>query len=165
LDSALRANLRLSNVRTRGATVFVAPVRRREHTLSMFALSPPHPGDIVAAINPIYPPFNCKQSFDRCQLTGYSRIMIRSFRHKGLKELYESGRSAKVRADLRERCLRRLDALNAAKDVSKLNVPGFDFHGLEGKPKRYSIHVNGPFCITFEWIEGDAWRVDFENYH
>lgn len=44
-------------------------------------------------------------------------------------------------------------------------VPGFDFHGLEGKPKRYSVHVNGPFCITFEWIEGDAWRVDLENYH
>ena len=91
--------------------------------------------------------------------------MIRSFRHKGLKELYEAGRSAKVRADLRERCLRRLDALNAAKDLSKLNVPGFDFHGLEGKPKRYSIHVNGPFCITSEWIEGGAWRVDLENYH
>ena len=103
-------------------------------------------------------------------LTGVNRwatvlIMIRSFRHKGLKKLYEIGRSAKVRADLRERCLRRLDALNAARDLSKLNVPGFDFHGLEGKPKRYSIHINGPFCITFEWIEGDAWRVDLENYH
>ena len=163
MDSALRASLRLSNVRAQGATEFVTPVRRREHTLSMFAMFPPHPGDFVASLNPTY--INCKQSFDRCQLTGYSSIMIRSFRHKGLKELYETGRSAKVRADLRERCLRRLDALNAAKDVSKLNVPGFEFHGLEGKPKRYSIHVNGPFCITFEWIEGDAWRVDLENYH
>jgi proteic killer suppression protein len=36
---------------------------------------------------------------------------------------------------------------------------------LRGKPKRYSIHVNGPFCLTFEWIEADAWRVDLEQYH
>jgi proteic killer suppression protein len=91
--------------------------------------------------------------------------MIRSFKHKGLKETHETGRSAKIRVDLRERCLRRLDALNAAGDLSEINVPGFDFHGLEGKPKRYSIHVNGPFCITFEWVNGEAWRVDLENYH
>ena len=46
-----------------------------------------------------------------------------------------------------------------------LNLPEFNFHGLEGEPKRYSLHVNGPYCITFEWIEADAWRVDLENYH
>jgi hypothetical protein len=40
----------------------------------------------------------------------------------------------------------------------------YDFHGLEGKPKRYRIHVNGPWCITFEWVEGGAWRVDLEQY-
>jgi len=33
------------------------------------------------------------------------------------------------------------------------------------KPKRYTVHVNGPYCITFEWREGDAWRIDLENYH
>ncbi len=46
-----------------------------------------------------------------------------------------------------------------------LNVPGFNFHGLEGAPKRYSIHVNGPWSIPFEWEDGDALRVDFEQYH
>jgi len=34
-----------------------------------------------------------------------------------------------------------------------------------GIPKRYSIHVNGPWCITFEWEEGEALRVDLEQYH
>lgn len=92
--------------------------------------------------------------------------MIRSFRHKGLAELFARGVSAKVRADLRERVLRRLDALDAATELSHLNVPGFDFHPLRGfKPTRYSLHVNGPWCITFEWSAGEALRVDLEQYH
>jgi hypothetical protein len=54
LDSALRASLRLSKIRARGATDFVAPVRRREPTLSGFAKTPPHPGDFVASLHPGY---------------------------------------------------------------------------------------------------------------
>lgn len=91
--------------------------------------------------------------------------MIRSFRHKGLKELFDQGQSAKVAADLRARCVRRLDALHEAESLSDLQIPGFDFHPLRGKPQRYTIHVNGPWCITFEWEDGDASRVDLENYH
>jgi toxin HigB-1 len=45
-----------------------------------------------------------------------------------------------------------------------MHLPGFNFHALRGKPKRYSVHVNGP-CITFEFEKGDAWRVDLEQYH
>ena len=47
-----------------------------------------------------------------------------------------------------------------------MNVPGFDFHALGGfKPTRYSVHVNGPWCITFEFNGENAARVDFEQYH
>lgn len=92
------------------------------------------------------------------------RTMIRSFRHKGLAELFETGGSRRIRQDLQTRSLRRLDALDQADVLTDLNVPGFDFHGLQGKPKRYSIHVNGPWCITFEWEDGDSWRVDLEQY-
>jgi toxin HigB-1 len=91
--------------------------------------------------------------------------MIRSFRHKGLRDLLETGSSGKVRPDLKERILRRLDALNRAKALQDVNLPGFDFHPLRGKPLRYSMHVNGPWCITFEWQDGDALRVDLEQYH
>ncbi len=91
--------------------------------------------------------------------------MIASFRHKGLGELFLRGRSRKVARDLQARCLRRLDALDQAESPSDLRVPGFDFHALRGRPPRYSIHVNGPWCITFEWIDGDAVRVDLEQYH
>jgi len=91
--------------------------------------------------------------------------VIRSFLHKGLRDLFETGRSAKVRPDLQERALRRLDALHRAQELADLNLPGFGFHVLRGKPRRHSLHVNGPWRITFEWIDGDTWRVDLEQYH
>lgn len=91
--------------------------------------------------------------------------MIKSFRHKGLAELFEYNRSSKIRQDLQKRLLRRLDALDMAEALGELNIPGFNFHGLHGRPKRYSIHVNGPWCLTFEWQEGQALRVDLEQYH
>ncbi|RUZ51255.1 plasmid maintenance system killer, partial [Mesorhizobium sp. M7A.F.Ca.CA.004.05.2.1] len=28
-----------------------------------------------------------------------------------------------------------------------------------------TVHVNGPWCITFEFDGKDAARVDFEQYH
>ena len=91
--------------------------------------------------------------------------MIRSFKHKGLAELFERGRSRKVHQDLQSRSLRRLDALDQAESLTELKLPGFDFHGLHGIPKRFSIHVNGPWCITFEWEDGDAFKIDLEQYH
>jgi proteic killer suppression protein len=74
--------------------------------------------------------------------------MIQSFRHKDLAELFERGHSRRVQQSLQARCLRRLEALDQAESLTDLNVPGFNFHGLQGLPKRYSIHVNGPWCIT-----------------
>ena len=91
--------------------------------------------------------------------------MIKSFRHKGINELFETGRTRRVRQDLQSRCLRRLEALDQAEVLNDLNVPGFNFHSLHEVPKRYSIHVNGPWCITFKWKDGEALRVDFEQYH
>jgi len=91
--------------------------------------------------------------------------MIISFKHKGLSELFERGRTRRVRHDLQTRCLRRLEVLDQAEVLTDLNVPGFNFHSLHGVPKRYGIHVNGPWCITFEWKQGEALRVDLEQYH
>jgi len=93
------------------------------------------------------------------------RDMIKSFKNKGLSELFEHGHSRRVRQDLQSRCLRRLEAMDQAESLADLNVPGFKFHGLRGVPKRYSIHVNGPWYITFEWEEGEVLRVDLEQYH
>ena len=91
--------------------------------------------------------------------------MIKTFRHAGLRELFERGRSSRVRADLQRRALVRLKALDEAAKPSDLDVPGFNFHRLQGRPVRYSVHVNGPWCVTFEWEDGDAIRVNLEQYH
>ena len=59
-----------------------------------------------------------------------------------------------------------LDALDSASKPTDLNIPGFDFHRLRGyRPMRYSIHVNGPWCVTFEFQDGEASAVDLEQYH
>ena len=59
----------------------------------------------------------------------------------------------------------RLDAIDAAVRPEDVDIPGFNFHPLRGKPQRYTVHVNAPRCITFEFEDGDAYRVDFEQYH
>ena len=87
--------------------------------------------------------------------------MIKSFRNKDLQSLWTSGKS-RIDARLHSRVLRRLDALDAATRSPDMNVPGFDFHALRGfDPTRYTVHVNGPWCITFEFNGGDAEQVDW----
>ena len=46
-----------------------------------------------------------------------------------------------------------------------MNIPGFNYHPLKGVPQRYTVHVNGPWCVTFGWDAGDAIDVDLEQYH
>lgn len=70
-----------------------------------------------------------------------------------------------MRADLHARCLRRLEVLDQAEVLVDLNLPGFGLHLLHGRPQRYSVQVNGPWRITFEWADGEAVRVDLEQYH
>ena len=91
--------------------------------------------------------------------------MIASWRHKGLRTLFLSGSSAKMRADQQKKCLRLLDALEQAALAEDMNLPSFQFHGLHGKPKRYAVAVNGPWRITFGFENGEAVDVDLEQYH
>ena len=91
--------------------------------------------------------------------------MIRSFRHRGLARLFLDDDESRIRPDLVSRIRRPLSALQQAERPNDLRLPGFDFHRLRGAPARYAIHVNGPWCITFEWSDGNAWRVDLEQYH
>jgi len=107
----------------------------------------------------------CRTSVDKCRTTCYIIFLIRTFRHKGLKELFETGRTAKVPADLSKRCLNRLTVLNRAMNVREVIGAGFDTHPLTGtNPVRYSMSVNGPWRITFGF-DGDAYAVDLEQYH
>ena len=92
--------------------------------------------------------------------------MIKSFKSKALAELWSTSKTAKIDGRLHARILRRLDALDKAAVPDELNVPGFNFHKLNGfDPTRFTIHVNGPWCITFAFQGIDAVEVDFEQYH
>lgn len=92
--------------------------------------------------------------------------MIKSFRSKALAALFETGKTGRIDVKMQKRILLRLDRLNVAERPEDMNLPGFDFHALRGfDPTRYTVHVNGPWCITFAFDGKDAVRVDFEQYH
>jgi proteic killer suppression protein len=92
--------------------------------------------------------------------------MIKTFKSKGLAELWETGETKKIDAKMHERILRRLYRLEQTEDVQEMNIAGFAFHRFRNiKPIRYTVHVNGPWCVTFEFEDGHAFNVDFEQYH
>lgn len=91
--------------------------------------------------------------------------MIQSFRHRGLAKFWNKGDPKGGRADLADRVRRRLTALDAAQDLRELAMPGLGLHRLHGEPTRFAVDVNGPWRITFEWQDGNALRVDLEQYH
>lgn len=91
--------------------------------------------------------------------------MIRSFKSRALRDLWHKNDASGIRADQAERVRKRLDALRLATRPEDLNLPGFNFHRLRGTPVRYTVHINGPWCITFAWDGDDAIQVDLEQYH
>jgi len=88
--------------------------------------------------------------------------MIQSFRHKGLARLWNEGDPRGVPSD---RVRRRLTAVDAATTLRELDIPGWRVHRLRGRPLRYALAVSGPWRMTFEWRDGDTWRLDLEQYH
>jgi proteic killer suppression protein len=92
--------------------------------------------------------------------------MILNFKNKGLSELFKSNKTAKLDKKLHKKTRLILDALDRAKRPGDMAIPGFDFHSLSGfNPVRYSCHVNGPWCVTFEFDGENAAKVDYEQYH
>jgi toxin HigB-1 len=92
--------------------------------------------------------------------------VIRSFKSRALSALWEKDDRSGVAKRMVDRILRRLDALDAAASPEEMNIPGFDFHQLGGRRRgTYTVHVNGPWCITYEWDGTDATRVNLEQYH
>ena len=91
--------------------------------------------------------------------------MVGSFRHKGLAELYRNGKTRRIGAECVRKCSRILQLLTAASQPLDMNIVGFRFHGLQGTPKRWSVHLTANYRITFGWEGKNAVDVDFEDYH
>ncbi len=92
--------------------------------------------------------------------------MIKSFKHKGLKRFYETGSTRGILAKHAKRLRMQLSALDTALEISDLDIPGYDLHELKGKRKgTWAISVSGNWRLTFEFIDGNAYQLDYEDYH
>ncbi len=92
--------------------------------------------------------------------------MITSFRHKGLRRYFESGSVSGIQPAHAKRLQMQLAALDTASTIADMDVPGFRLHPLKGSGKgRWSIWVNGNWRITFEFVDGNALILDYEDYH
>jgi proteic killer suppression protein len=91
--------------------------------------------------------------------------VIGGFRHKGLEELYLSGKTRRIGASKTRKCARILQLLEAAARPEDLNIAGFRFHRLQGSEKRWSVRVTGNYRITFGWLGESALDIDYEDYH
>jgi len=89
-----------------------------------------------------------------------------SFRHKGLKRFYETGSTAGVQAAHAKKLRMRLAALDTSTILEDMDLPGFELHDLKGQGKgRWAISVNGNWRLTFEFRDGNAFVLDYEDYH
>ena len=92
--------------------------------------------------------------------------MIRTFRHRGLKRLYEHGDLSKVRADQAKRITLALADLDDADRPSDLDLPGYRLHPLKGELKGFwSITISANWRIIFRFETGDAFDVELIDYH
>jgi proteic killer suppression protein len=92
--------------------------------------------------------------------------MITSFRHKGLRKYFESGSLAGIQPAHANRLKMQLAALDTAQVIEDMDIPGFRLHPLKGSERgRWSIWVNGNWRVTFEFKNGNAFVLDYEDYH
>jgi proteic killer suppression protein len=92
--------------------------------------------------------------------------MIQSFRHKGIRKFFESGNAAGILPHHAKRLRMLLAALDTAQSIEDMNVPGFRLHSLKGSERgRWSVWVNGNWRLTFEFRDGHAYVLDYEDYH
>jgi len=92
--------------------------------------------------------------------------MIKSFKHKGLRDFYEKGNSSGIQAQHKQKIRMQLVALDTATVIDDIDLPGFRLHPLKGNMKElWSIDVNKNWRITFEFKAGDVYVVNYEDYH
>lgn len=92
--------------------------------------------------------------------------MIRKFRHRGLKRLFERDDKSRVKPDQLETIENILAFLEIAEQPQDLDKPGYNLHPLKGSYKGFwSVRVSGNWRIIFRFQDGDATDVDLIDYH
>lgn len=92
--------------------------------------------------------------------------MIKSFGHKGLENFFRAGSARGVQPKHKMKLGLILDQLDAASLLQDMNFPGSGFHPLKGDYKGYySVSVSGNWRVVFQFYEGNAYKVDYLDYH
>ena len=92
--------------------------------------------------------------------------MIKSFKHKGLEEFFSSGSTRGIQSAHAGKLRLQLAALDTATAIEDMNIPGYRLHPLKGGRKGiWLITVNGNWRVTFEFKDGNAYIVNYEDYH
>ena len=92
--------------------------------------------------------------------------MIRSFKHKGLQQFFETGSTKSVNAQHKAKLRQQLAIIDSAFMIDDIDLPGYRLHKLKGQRKDiWSITVNGNWRITFQFQDGDAYILNYEDYH
>ncbi|HKN21763.1 MAG TPA: type II toxin-antitoxin system RelE/ParE family toxin [Terracidiphilus sp.] len=92
--------------------------------------------------------------------------MIKSFRHKGLKRLYEDDDPRGVVAEHLSKLRNILARLDATSSVEDMNLPGFSLHSLKGQLRGFmAVTVRANWRVIFRFAEGHAFDVDYLDYH
>ena len=92
--------------------------------------------------------------------------MILSFRHRGLRELYNGRGSRRLAPDHIRKLVRILAVLDQSQEPQDMNIPGFRLHALSGELMgHYAVSVSGNWRVTFRFENGDAVEVDYTDYH
>ena len=92
--------------------------------------------------------------------------MIKSFKHKGLKNFYETGSKAGIQTKHADKLSLILGFLSAAKRIEDMDLPAFRLHLLSGKRANiWSVWVNGNWRVTFRFVDGEAEIINYEDYH
>jgi len=92
--------------------------------------------------------------------------MIKSFVHKGLEDYFYDGTKKGITPQHAHKLADILDRLDAAMDIKDMNYPGSGLHEFKGKKKGiWAVKVTGNWRVTFIFKEGNAERVNYEDYH
>jgi proteic killer suppression protein len=92
--------------------------------------------------------------------------MIKKSKHKGLKKLFESGVASGIQPQHANRLRKILALLGTADSIEDMDLPGLNLNELKGQRKgTYAVKVSGNWRVTFKFIDGDIFNVDYEDYH
>ena len=92
--------------------------------------------------------------------------MIKKFKHKGLRKLFESGVASGIQPQHAKRLRQILALLETADSVEDMDLPGLKLHELKGQKKgTYAVKVSDNWRVTFKIINGDILDVNYEDYH